>query len=144
MRRILFALCLLALLPLGGCQTLAERESTARLSVQVATIKVIEQSADISGADVIHHAEAAREVLKGDVTLAHLVESVRGRIGWERLDAADRLLLDAVLLEAEARLQARIGDGLIAEDARVTVVTLLDWIVQAARMTGGGTPLPRG
>lgn len=127
-------LLILALVYTAGCSFVEERPATAQLTVKVATIKIISQSDEIGPQDVIRHAEAARALLDGEVTLSRLASEVRERVGWDQLDAADRVLLDAVLTEAERRLRERIGEGVIGADARVTIETLLGWVIAAAQM----------
>lgn len=144
MRRIFhtgIALMLMAVLALtAGCAALQERDTGAQLTVQYATLKVIEQSDDVTAEGVIEHVQRARALVDEDpdVTLGQLAEEVRSEIPWSRLSLADRMLLDAVLLEAEERLRQRIGDGLLDEDARVAVTVLFDWIERAASMAVEG------
>lgn len=126
---------------LSGCAVLGgavdkakENPRAAQLTVQYATVKVIENSGDITREDVLKRVSEARELVEGgpEVTLQRLAEEVRNNINWERLDSADQLLLNAVLAEAEARLRERIGEGIIEAEDRVALLTLFDWIEQAA------------
>lgn len=138
----LFAAGLAAILALliAGCASVTrfveESPTTARLAVQYATLKVIENSSDISASDVIRNVDRARALITnaGSITLAALSAEVRKGIRWDRLDTADALLLDAVLTEAEAQLWQRIGDGEMSAEAKTTISTLLDWIEQSAQL----------
>lgn len=134
-------LLILSLVFMAGCSFVDERPASAQRTIKVATFTVIGQSDEIGPQDVIRHAEAARSLLDGEVTLSRLADEVRKRVGWEQLDAADRILLDAVLTEAERRLRDRIGEGVIDADARVTIETLLSWIIAAAQMAEVSGPL---
>lgn len=121
---------------LAGCSLLQDRDARLQLAVSYATLKTIDRSSSISAQDVIEGVARARAVVERDqdVTIGLLASQVRQTIRWDRLDAADRLLLDAVLLEAEAELARRIGEGVLSPDDRVAVLTLLDWISSAAAL----------
>ncbi len=141
--RIYMCITLLVALALAGCGPISvlvkERNPTAQLTVQYATLKVIEQSSTISATDVLQHVDRVRAVIDSNasITIGALSAQVRENIRWDRLAIADRLLLDALLTEAEARLAERIGSGALSPDDRVTISALLDWIAQAARMGDG-------
>jgi hypothetical protein len=82
--------------------------------------------------------EAIRLIVEADaqVTVHHLAQQVRQSISWDHLDAADQLLLNAVLMEAELRLAEIVGDGLLDDQGKIAVGVLLDWIEDAAVMEG--------
>lgn len=129
------SLCL-AIALVTGCSLLQDRDARLQLAVQYATLKTIDRSASSSAEDVLDGVARARAVVDRDeaVTIGLLADQVRATIRWERLDVADRLLLDAVLQEAEAELARRIGEGMLKPEDRVAVLTLLDWIAAAAAM----------
>ncbi len=117
-----------------GCAWLEENETSARVLTTYATLKVIDE--DPEKARRVE--EIALEVLQladsdPQTTIQRLVGEARSHIRWERLDAADSLLVNALLIELEVRLQERYGDGIIPEDARLTVRTLAGWVIEAAR-----------
>lgn len=127
---------ILAMLLISGCALLQNEDSRLQLAVQYTTIKVIEQSSDISSERVIENVERVRGVLdtSAEVSVERLMSDVRGNVRWDRLDAADRLLLTSVLEEVERELKDRVGEGVVKEDDKVVLRTLLDWIENAARL----------
>lgn len=139
LKRLLIALLVCVSVVMSGCagvtRAVEESPTTARLAVQYATMKVIEQSSHITAADVLDHVERVRSIVTNDkpITLAALTNEVREGIRWDRLSPADAMLLDALLMEAEAQLWARIGEGLLSAEAKATISTLLDWIANSAR-----------
>lgn len=119
---------------LSGCAWLSENEGSARLLTTYATLKVID--GDAARADRVE--EIALEVATyagadPDVSVDALIARVRGLIDWSDLDEADTLLVNALLVEVSIRLKEKLGDGLIPEDARITVQTLAGWVIEAAR-----------
>ncbi len=129
----LLAACLC--LSLIACAALAERESSAKLAVQFATLKVLSNQPE--RAERVRELVAeGKEYIESDtsVTVAFLADQARARINWGSLDLADQLLIGAVLDEAEAELRKRIGEGLLSEDQRLQLAMVLDWIDTAALM----------
>lgn len=120
----------------GGVAQALKQSPTAELTVKYATLKIIEQSSDVTPERVIKNVQAARELLQRDasISIAGLSVAVRKNIRWERLKTADALLLDQLLSEAERRLTERVGDGLLDHDHRVLVSEVLSWIEAAANM----------
>lgn len=134
---------LLLAIALAGCASLQPtgKSETPRLAVQYATLKVIEQAKDVTAAGVVEHVQRVRDVVNGNVELplARLVEEVRGPIDWDALSTSDRLLLDALIAQIEhaiLEVEGPGGDGLIGEERRVRLLTLLDWVEQAAGYAG--------
>ncbi len=135
MRKLLVLFAALTLTGCGLVDVIEENESSARLVTTYATLKVID--GDNEKADRV--VEIAQEVsrLAGDdpeVTVDLLVARIRSLIRWDRLDEADTLLVDALLLELSARLKDKLGDELIPKDARVTVQTVAEWVISAAAL----------
>lgn len=132
---LIWALILAAAFPMllfSGCASIMERESSARIAVTYATWKAIGDD-DARGDRVIEIAGGAREALgRENASLALLDEYVRRQIDWDRLDRADRLLIDALLTELRAELEARIGGGLLDGESRLRLAKVLDWISAAA------------
>lgn len=125
---------LVAVALLAGCAALQRQDPTARLTVQYATLKYIAEDAS-KAARVAEIAQDARDSLDaGSVTLSLLDAALRERIDWSRLDTADRLLLDSLLVMLRDELEHRFGDGLLDGDARVQIRVVADWIIQAAAM----------
>jgi hypothetical protein len=131
MRRINFVF--LIFLVMAGCATLTNQDARLELATQYATLKVIAET-DVTAEQVRERVEAIRLIVEADTQVAvhNLAQQVRQSISWDELDAADQLLLDAVLMEAELRLVEVVGDGLLDDQGKVAVGTLLDWIDEAA------------
>lgn len=121
---------------LASCSFLEERPATAYLATTYATLKVIDDDAEKAERVI----EIATEVLQlassdPETTISRLMSEARGLIRWNRLDDADTLLVNALLVEVEHRLREKFGDGIIPEDARLTVQTLAGWVIEAAQST---------
>ena len=127
----LFAAALL----LAGCSFLQDNQASARLTVQYATLKVID--GDLDKRDrVVEIAERALDRLDDtpEATVHAVVGEVREQVPWSNLDAADKILIDALLTELESRLIERYGDGVLSEEARLGAATVAQWVISAARM----------
>jgi len=125
----------LAMLLLAGCSFLQDNQPTARLTVQYATLKVID--GDLDKRDrVVEIAERALGRLDDtpEATIHAVVGEVREQVPWSSLDDADKILIDALLTELEARLIERYGDGVLSEEARLGAATVAQWVISAARM----------
>ena len=113
-----------------GCSvlsTIAEDEN--KLAVQYATLKIID--GDTEKADQLKGwVTEARNYVDGsaEVTVSYLADEARARISDKISDPADMLLAMAVLNEAERRIRERLGDGLLKQEQRVSLLTVLDWI----------------
>lgn len=119
---------------LSGCASFSG-SATEKLIVQAATLKVIESGADRTSkaAKIISAAEAAQVWLDTDgVTIADLRASMVQRINAADIEASDKLLATALVDVVVAELDLRIGEGVISPDKRVTVNTVLGWVLQAA------------
>lgn len=124
-----------ALTLLAGCSLLdTVSDDRNQLAVQYATAKVIDGAPAKAQrvADLV--AEARDYVADGaTVSIARLDSEARQRIDWQRLDPADRILVDAVLTSARERLQFEIGEGVLNAEQRLQLSAVLDWIEAAAR-----------
>lgn len=121
---------------LVACQSIQTERTSARLAVTVATLKVIEADKDNQverAAKVATIARDAQKLLDGDdVTLTALQTAVKTRLDAAELAPSDRLLADALVAMLADELRARLGDGLLNPEQRVTVSTVLDWVAVAA------------
>lgn len=128
MKTCISAAAIAATIALSGCATLEQSPQTAKLPVQYATMKVIE-SDDVTRADVMSQVERAREVLSATQEVS--ITDLTGGIDLSGLDAADRLLVSALLSQIE---YAANEVDVIGDERRVRIETLLDWIEDAAAM----------
>lgn len=119
---------------LSGCASFSG-STTEKLIVQAATMKVVESGADraAKAAKIVAAAEAAQTWIDTDgVTLADLRASMVQRIAAADIEASDKMLATALVDVVVAELNARVGEGLISPEKKVTVNTVLGWVVQAA------------
>lgn len=120
---------LVAALP--GCATVSD--ASTKLPVQYATLKLIEQSDQIGPSDVISHVRRVRALTAQDTELstADLVTQVLAGIDTDALEVSDRLLLMALV----GYVADSLGEvNLISSDHKLSLLTLLDWVEQAARL----------
>lgn len=118
-----------------GCASINTESASARLTVQYAVLKYIKE--DTQKAErVVIHVDRAIALVEGNevISVSDIVTKIRASINWKRLDPADLLLLDALLLQLEDSLKKRIGDGRINPEGRVELITVLGWIKNAALM----------
>lgn len=127
-------LTLIGLAFLSGCSvlnTVAEEDN--RLLVQYATLKVIETDDNVTGPGVVSLIERAKQYASGEsVTVSALVDAGRARLADSGLSAADKLLVNSILAEAQRRLEARLGGGVLNEEAQFKLITVLGWVQDAA------------
>lgn len=127
-------LAILLTLAVTGCAFLdAVEPDTKQLAVQYATIKVID--GDTTKRDrVLELVERGRKYVTQDdsVTIAALDQGVRDLIRWDSMDAADRLLIDNIIINARERMADEIGSGLLNAEQKAKVLTVFDWIESAA------------
>jgi hypothetical protein len=128
----MFLMAALAAFSLSACAVLTEGNADAKLIVQYSVIKVAENDK----AKAARIAEIATEVKKysgGEtlITVELLVEAIRNEIRWDELDAADALLVNALLERLRSELVERLGDGVLPEDLRLAVDVLAGWIIEA-------------
>lgn len=136
MKNLLITIALSLGVILSGCAILEENPSTAKLTIQVAVLKIIDGDSDRADR-VVEIAQKARFHVSSDssVTIEAIDGEIRRHIRWDTLGAAEKLLVNAILDEAKQRLQDEIGAGLLDADQKVKVITVLDWIEQAAGMS---------
>jgi hypothetical protein len=131
------AIIVLLAVALQACALLERVESspaTAALTVQYGTLKYTGDDAD--KAQRVYDAVARLSLDDESITLALLDDRIRAAINWERLDLADRLLLDTLLAQVRAELEQRMGSGLLAPEDRVRVQQVMQWVQDAALVAG--------
>jgi membrane peptidoglycan carboxypeptidase len=119
-------------LALTGCATGGGEPPstlTEQLVIQYAVLKVVGDNPE-KAQRVSKVAHDAKTFLNGDgVTLAALQAAVHDKIDWTKLDAADTLLVNALLAEVDRQLQINLGAGVLNPEALVQVNAVLDWII---------------
>lgn len=120
----------------SGCAlTTLQSNPSARLAVTYATLKVIEDGADPQqrAEKVLSIATEAREFIETDaLNLSQLEAALRARLADENLSPSDQLLADALILTVVAELEAKVGSGMLSPEQKLTVGTVLGWVITAA------------
>lgn len=135
-----FLVTVILALALTGCSVLSTvAEDRNQLAVQYATLKVME-SDSVDGDRLVELVTQAREYVDTgeSVAVSTLAAAARERLAESGLSPADKILIDAILTRAQARLEAEIGEGLLTGEQRVQLLTVLGWIEAAA----GGSVSP--
>ena len=115
---------------LSGCKTTeGDRDAIARIAVTYATLKVVDGDLE-RAAKIRQVATLARSALSGDraPTVAALIDIARKEIRWDKLDAADTVLVQLLLSEIERSLLERLGEGELVEGGGLVVSKVLKWI----------------
>lgn len=122
---------------LVGCQTLSNVSSND-LVVQYSTMKVIEESEEISSQDVLDTVAKAREVLDADtsVSIDNFKLKVAEQIGWADLAPSDKLLISAIVDEVQVSLEKQYEVDVLSDEVVIRLEQFLDMVEQAARLTG--------
>ena len=69
-----------------------------------------------------------------DTTIDDLAQRTMEIIPWDRMNLADQMLAQDMVLYASNYLKKMVGDGVLDADARVEVDLFLRWIEQAVRL----------
>jgi len=131
--RILLAA--LIAITLSACSLIPDSGTAEALTVNYlmskATTRIVDGDAD-RAAKVVKAVEDARQYIEtGEmVTISALYDAAIGRISG--LDAADKILIGAILDNARTRLEAAVSTGQLDAQQRVSLLETLDWIEQAA------------
>lgn len=132
MRDTLFSFFAVLALLLVGCATLQENQASAKLVVQVATIKYVDGD-EGKRARLLEAVDEARTIASTASSLAAVDAVIRQRITEaEDLDAADKLLAFGLLDVIKAELQKRFDQDLLDPEQLVAVNQVLDWVAEAA------------
>lgn len=118
-----------------GCASLSTsdgQKAAARIGVQYATLKVINGKADRAD-KVIEIVDSVISFANGEtVPIDVLEEQVRTLIPWDKLDDADKQLVELLILQVRSELDARVGDGLVDPEKVAAAVEVLTWVRDAA------------
>lgn len=131
--KALFLACLM--LMMTACAAVDVSGGSARVPVQFATLKAIEESNSFTARDVLNHTERVRQIVATDAELniTALIQSTIEQVGLERFDASDRLLL-MILFNNIEQAVADVRPDMPLNERQVRLLMLLDWIDDAARL----------
>lgn len=116
---------------IAACSGLQTGDTTSRLAVKYATLKVIENSSGVESYDVIDAVEKIRSVVNQDikVDVTEIVQS----LNLESLPPSDQLLVGALI----GGIEIELYQAPLSEDERVAkLLTILSWIESAAILSG--------
>lgn len=135
---LLLAMMMVVIATSTGCAGQAGRDATAKMAVQYATLKVIENADDpLERRDrIVRLAELAIAAADGEnVVVAELEARVRAAVPWQDLSPADTLLADYLITLTAAELESRTAGGPLMGETLVSAKVVLEWIVQVARIS---------
>lgn len=118
-----------------GCSTIGSQPTLTRLAVQYATVKVLENNP--GRAQRVIEIATFIEDNAGSSTatsVAILTTLVREQIDWTKLDAADTILVNALIDMVATELTARLGSGPLSPEQALVVKEVASWIKQAATL----------
>ena len=112
--------------------------------VQYATLKLIEQSDEVTAEDVITTTGKVRDIVNGTgegdakLSLQSLNDSFRDKVDISSLAPSDQLLVNALITRVESTIASRVSDtsGFITSQQTTTILRLLDDIDEAASLSG--------
>lgn len=133
----------------AGCSFLTkpENQPIAKITVQFATLKYIEQAGDkdaqIARAQRIKSIAAdVQSLVKSDEqsTIPALDTLVRSKVPWDKLSPADTILATNLIDVIEAELMRRLGvsgqPGVLSPDQMIVISDMVNWVSEAATLGG--------
>lgn len=110
-----------------------EKSALAMPAIQYGTIKLIQESDGVTAADVRDFVGTVRAIVNEDsqVDVTALFTEVRKLVDFTQLDAADEVLVNALLCQAQDFVD---GIDLLDEARLVAIGTILGWVEEAAKM----------
>ena len=126
----------------AGCSNMnATQTNVAKLAVQYAVVKVVEKN-PAYGPRVVVIAQEVRKAAGGETadTVDLVLTLVKAKIQWDKLDAADTLLVNALIDQVGIELKARLGDAKFDPDKLLVIAEVATWIEQAATLASPPQP----
>lgn len=113
---------------LSACEWVQDEENefVFRTAVEVATLRLIEQSSDVSRETVRQFVSDVRDRvdLDGEITSNEVMAAAEAVIDFDSLQSSERVLLRSILLYTEQRLNTY--DNL--DEVSATVDQILTWV----------------
>jgi predicted small secreted protein len=125
-------------LSLSACSTVsgitAGVGAEAELPVKYAVAKVIGESDSVTGQGVMDVTAKVRGYVEsdGELVLDDLMTQAAGEIDFASMEPADAMLVQALLVQIEHTIS--VDMPALPEERRVRILTLLDWIDEAAAL----------
>ncbi|MFL0802434.1 MAG: hypothetical protein K6L81_01865 [Agarilytica sp.] len=139
MKYIKYLLLCLVVMASAACSTLNKLDSTSQLVVQYATVKFIHNTEDPE--DSTERAERIIEIAtegqrlfsERTLPISGIERLIRGQIDWHKLDAADAVLVNALISQVVEDIESKVD---MNNDVYLSGGVVMDWIVSGARMSG--------
>lgn len=134
MKTLTSFVALLAALGAAGCST-PTQTNLAKLTVQYAVIKVCDRNPEYAPR-VVEIATQIEALAGGETanTVDLLLSLVRAKIDFSKLDAADKLLVNALIDQVGIELKVRLGTTTFDAGKLLLVSEVAGWIREAAAM----------
>lgn len=116
---------------ISGCSMLEKRPATTMLLGQYTALKYIGEDAG-KAQRVIETSNDIKKGLIGTVTVVSLEAMVRSQIKWDKIDYADQLVIEAILVEARGVIATKIGDGVLKPEDLVRIDHFFDQIIETS------------
>lgn len=134
MKKFIALVCTFILMSCASLSTDRGQQAAARIGVQYATLKVIDGDAD-RATSVVEVVDRAIALAEGEpVSLDDLEAQIRDAIPWNKLDDADTLLAELLILQIREELDVRVVDGLVDPERAAAAVEVLRWVRDAASL----------
>lgn len=134
MKKFIVLFCTFILMGCASFSTDQGKQVAARIGVQYATLKVIDGDTDRATL-VVSVADRAIALAEGEpVSTSVLEEQIRAAIPWDKLDDADKLLVELLILQVRNELDIRVADGLVDPERAAAAVEVLQWVRDAAAL----------
>lgn len=138
---VVFLILLSMLLMLPGCTFFKESPSTAKMLVQYSVAKYAEQSSAETRPQHLTNiktiATAVKSISSGEpVSIVQLESIVGTKVSQLQLSPSDLTLANGLISVIGEQLQQKIGAGLLKPEDKVLIAEVMDWIIEAATLSG--------
>ena len=114
---------------ISSCSSInGDNENAARIGVIFAVMKIIDQ--DIEKAEkVCSIANDAQSFFDSNVLPVDEIEKlIRDKINFSKLDSAETVLVEALIIEIKIKIQDGEASGFIDPETKVTATKVLGWV----------------
>lgn len=136
MKALLTATLLSLTLIMAGCAALTSDQGT--FVVQYATIKLIEQSDEVSAQNVLDTTNKVRGIVEEneELTMSSLASGFRQRVDISSLQPSDQLLVSAIISRIQSTVSERLdtNKSFFGIEQTTTILQLLDDVDEAASL----------
>lgn len=133
-----WVMSILIAIALSGCANLdVGNNPSTKLVVQYSTLKLIQQSDDVSRENVVSVAQKAKRLVSSDeeVVLSNLKQEIVGYVDISKLEPSDVLLFLTLVQTVESYVKQEYEDGVVTNEMKAKINVVLNWILEASTMT---------